>query len=443
MAMARIALTFNDDPKIIQAGGFELGTAELLRVVDELSQAWQEKIGLTFFCVGQNLKQMQLQSPQLLEQMSQGGHEIANQSFTQPKNFHQLPIPEVLAEVGKTHDLIEQLFGRSPRFFRPPGGLISPEAERAIRQKFPGYRIVGWDRHDEKGNDTPATLQARIVTHAHDQQVTLLHAWRQPTLWGLRGTLTQLRQQGYRFVPLGDLDRIPRYGLRDCSPPKFNQPRIALTFDDDPKVLSSPNGVRLGTPELLRVIEELNQTATLPIRVTFFVVGVNLAKAIRQYPDVVERMKAGGHEIQNHSYSHPSNFHQLSVQDAVDEVRRNHDLITETFDREPRYFRPPKGLLSPSNHRAILEAFPSYQICGWDRHDEKDGYHPNQLKEAVVGSAWDGQIALLHVWYQTTLWAMRGIFQDLQAKNYQFVTISDVGRDPTLYGIKDQDIAVV
>lgn len=440
--MALIALTFNDDPKITRDDQGELGTAELLRVVEELSAQWNEDIRLTFFVVGQNLKQIQVQAPELIQRMAKGGHEIANQSFSQPKNFHQLPIEEVLKEVRKTHAVIEQLFGQPPRFFRPPNGLISPEAEQAIKAEFPEYRIVGWDNHDEKGDDTPTRLQERILSHAFDQQVSLLHAWRRSTLWAMRDTLTQLRGQGYRFVPLGDLDRCPRNGLRDYLPPKVGLPRIALTFDDDPKVLTSSDGVKLGTPELLRVIEDLNQTADPPIRVTFFVVGVNLAKAQTEYPQVIERMRMGRHEIQNHSYSHPGNFHQLPKQQAVDEVRRNHDLITEIFGREPNYFRPPKGLLSAANHEAILEAFPSYQICGWDRHDEKDSYHPNQLKEVVVRNAWDGQIALLHVWYQTTIWAMRDIFKDLQRQNYQFVTVRELNRDPTLYGLSDKDTSM-
>ncbi|HEY9736625.1 MAG TPA: polysaccharide deacetylase family protein [Trichocoleus sp.] len=442
--MAKIALTFNDDPKILRDGGIPLGTAELLRVAAELSAAWSEPLRFTFFVVGENLQQMQAQQPDLIAQMVKGGHEIANHSFSKPKNFHQLSPSAALDEVRRTHNLILQHFGVAPRYFRPPNGLISPEIEAAIRQEFPNYQIVGWDRHDEKGNDTPADFCDRVLRQAYDQQVPMMHAWRKSTLWAIRGILTGLRSQGYRFVPLSELERRPpRLGLRDYAPPKAGARRIAMTFDDDPKVLTQ-DGVKLGTAELLRVIEELNRQSDNRIYVTFFAVGVNLEKARQQYPDVIERIRAGRHEVQNHSYSHPSNFHQLSPTQAVDEVRRNHDLITELFGREPRFFRPPKGLISPVNHQAILKAFPSYQICGWDRHDEKDFYTPDQLRQVVVRNAWDQQIVLLHVWYKNTMWAVRGILSDLQRQNYQFVNLSDLERETApLYGLSDKDHTMV
>lgn len=437
--MAQIALTFNDDPKVLQNGGTPLGTGELLRLLDDLRQAWQVPLRVTFFIVGAHLQQLQASQPELIARLAKSGHEMANHTFSKPNNFHQLPVAAALAEVRQAHDLIVQHLGVAPRYFRPPNGLISAEIEAAIRQAFPNYQIVGWDRHDEKGNDTPTDFRDRVLSHAHHQQVTLMHAWRQPTLWALRSLLTQLHGRGYDFVGLGALERpLPRHGLRQDPPPLPNKRRIALTYDDDPKVLTQ-NGVKLGTGELLRVIEDLNRQISPPIRVTFFAVGVNLEKALLHHPDVIERIKAGRHEVQNHSYSHPSNFHQLSPAQAVDEVRRNHDLIGKLFNQEARFFRPPKGLISAANHQAILKALPTYQVIGWDRHDEKDSYTPEQLRQAVVRNAWDQQVALLHVWYQNTMWAQRSIFSDLNQQNYQFVPLSDIERDATLYGLKDRD----
>lgn len=182
--MARIALTFNDDPQIVHQDHIELGAAKLLQVIEELSDEWGEAIRLTFFVSGQRLQQMTSHAPGLLKRMAQGGHEIANQSFSQPQNFHQLSIAQALQEVRRTHDLIEQIFGQPPSLFRPPHGLLSREVEAAIRAEFPDYQIVGWDRHDEKGGDTPSQFQERLLKHVHDRQVVLLHSWRQAApLW--------------------------------------------------------------------------------------------------------------------------------------------------------------------------------------------------------------------------------------------------------------------
>lgn len=439
--MAKIALTFNDAPTVTtDEQGTPLGTAELLRVIEDLNSQLPTPLSVTFFVVGERLQAIAEQYPDLIPRLKQGGHEIANAGFTAQNNFHQLSVEDVLAEIRQAHQLITEIFDQPPRYFRPPGGLLSLEAETAIQEAFPDYQLVGWDRHDEKGQDTPQQFRDRFLQHVHDQQVVMLHDWRKPTLWAIRDIFTALHQRSFQCVSLSHLDRTPpRYGLRHYAPPNWTQPRIALTFDDDPKVLTQ-DGIKLGTRELLRVINELNATASTPIRVTFFVVGVNLEKAIDHYPDVLEAMREGGHEIANHSYSHPPNFHQLPVEKALDEVRRNHDLIVKLFQREPRYFRPPKGFINPINHQAILKAFPQYEIAGWDRHDEKDHYSADQLRQVVVDNAGDQQIVLLHVWYRSSLWAMRNIFQDLQARQYQLVTLSDLDRTPSLYGLKNGNL---
>jgi peptidoglycan-N-acetylglucosamine deacetylase len=213
-------------------------------------------------------------------------------------------------------------------------------------------------------------------------------------------------------------------------------PQIALTFDDDPRVVVQ-SGVRLGTAELLRVIEELSVRWDTPIKVTFFVVGVNIEKTLRDDIRVIERMISGDHEIANHSYSHPYGFNKLPMDKALEEVRRNHILICDVFQQEPKYFRPPNGLIREEQKREIVKQFPMYKIAGWDRHDEKDSYTASQLNNVVVRNAKDKQVTLLHVWYKNTLWGVRGIFSDLYRQNYKFVGMSELGITPSHNGLRD------
>ncbi|NER85102.1 MAG: polysaccharide deacetylase family protein, partial [Leptolyngbya sp. SIO1D8] len=238
--MVKIALTFNGGPQITHSPeGVELGTAELLRVIEEFNANLDDPIRVTLFFVGQHLQEIQANHPELLEQIKRSGHEIGNNSFSHPKNFHLLALEEVLVEVRQNHELIAQILGQPPIYFRPPNGLITTEAIQAIKAEFPDYEVVGWNRHDEKSNDTPATFRERTLQHAADQQVVLLHDWRKPTLWALRGMLTQLQQQGYQIVSLRDLEKpLTQQGLRASLPPRVDMPRIAFTFDDDPKVLA-------------------------------------------------------------------------------------------------------------------------------------------------------------------------------------------------------------
>jgi peptidoglycan/xylan/chitin deacetylase (PgdA/CDA1 family) len=72
-----------------------------------------------------------------------------------------------------------------------------------------------------------------------------------------------------------------------------DSPLIAMTFDD------GPDGTR--TPRLLDL------AAQRPIRLTFFLLGIKVARE----PDIARRIAAEVHEIGNHSWSHP-NFTELS-----------------------------------------------------------------------------------------------------------------------------------
>ena len=64
-------------------------------------------------------------------------------------------------------------------------------------------------------------------------------------------------------------------------------PYIAMTFDDGPHATN--------TPKLLEMAAERH------IKLTFFVLG----ECVEQNPDVLRREVAEGHEIGNHSWSHP------------------------------------------------------------------------------------------------------------------------------------------
>ena len=70
---------------------------------------------------------------------------------------------------------------------------------------------------------------------------------------------------------------------------KGHGPVVAMTFEDGP---------RPWTMDLLDALKERD------IKATFFVVGL----AVKTYPEVVKRIVAEGHEIANHTWSHPKNM---------------------------------------------------------------------------------------------------------------------------------------
>jgi peptidoglycan/xylan/chitin deacetylase (PgdA/CDA1 family) len=115
---------------------------------------------------------------------------------------------------------------------------------------------------------------------------------------------------------------------------------VALTFDDGP----DPDL----TPGLLDVL------ARHDVRATFLVVGERAA----QHPDLLRRIRAGGHEVGNHTWSHHS-LAELSVEGVRREIGRTAELL----GAEARWFRPPRGVLTGAAAQVAAEH--GYDILMW------------------------------------------------------------------------------
>ena len=94
-------------------------------------------------------------------------------------------------------------------------------------------------------------------------------------------------------------------------------PYIALTFDDGPNATL--------TPKLLDLL------AARHLKATFFVVGQNAA----DHPDVLKRAVREGHEIGNHSWSHP-NLGKMSDDAVRRELQKTEDAIVAAIGKRPK-----------------------------------------------------------------------------------------------------------
>ncbi len=102
------------------------------------------------------------------------------------------------------------------------------------------------------------------------------------------------------------------------------RPSIALTFDDGPSE---------STTELLEILAAHRAPAT------FFQCGAN----VRRLPEVARNVAAAGHEIGNHTNSHPM-LHFKSPKFIYSELATAQDIIAETTGSRPSLFRAPFGV---------------------------------------------------------------------------------------------------
>src|SRR6266478_6723629 len=150
---------------------------------------------------------------------------------------------------------------------------------------------------------------------------------------------------------------------------------VALTFDDGP------------SPDTERVLDVLGAHE---VRATFFMVG----REVESFPGIAQRVLAEGHEVGNHSYSHPSYLYQRGSK-TRDQIERAQEAIAETVGVMPRLARPPYGVRTPAYFRAARAL--DLQTVQWDvaGFDWKR-ITPRQITDNVLRKARPGSIILLH-----------------------------------------------
>src|SRR5213075_1383881 len=115
-------------------------------------------------------------------------------------------------------------------------------------------------------------------------------------------------------------------------------PYIAMTFDDGPSAML--------TQKLLDPVTSHH------IKATFFVIGENVA----EHPEIVARAAREGHEIGNHSWSHPY-FARMSDDNVRSQLRRTDDAIRSAIGIRPTLLRPPYGSITAREKRWIHDQF--------------------------------------------------------------------------------------
>ena len=184
-------------------------------------------------------------------------------------------------------------------------------------------------------------------------------------------------------------------------------PYIAMTFDDGP---SGPL-----TPKLLDIL------AAHHIKVTFFVLG----EMVAEHPEVLARAAQEGHEIASHSWSHP-NFAKMSQENIRSQLQRTDDEIKSVIGKRPTLFRPPYGSITEREKRWIHDEF-GYDIILWDV-DPLDWKRPGPavVRNRILKETRPGSIVLSHDIHPGTIEAMPSTFDELEAKGFKFVTVSEL-----------------
>jgi peptidoglycan/xylan/chitin deacetylase (PgdA/CDA1 family) len=150
---------------------------------------------------------------------------------------------------------------------------------------------------------------------------------------------------------------------------------VALTFDDGPAD---------DTERILETLDRFN------VRAAFFMLG----RQVERYPKIARMIVEAGHEVGNHSYSHPLYLY-CSASRIRHELERTQTVIADTTGVRPIWSRPPCGVRSPGYFHAVARLglrTVQWSVAGFDWRR----CNPSTIAASVARGMDPGAIVLLH-----------------------------------------------
>ena len=189
------------------------------------------------------------------------------------------------------------------------------------------------------------------------------------------------------------------------------------SVEHDDKVLAISFDASWGADKTLSILDILDEHN---VKTTFFLVGGWVDK----YPDMVKEIAARGHEIGNHSDTHP-HMSQLSESDIKDELRIMSDKVEKLTGVRPTLFRPPYG---DYNNRVIEVArAEGYECVQWsiDSLDWKDRGTEDIIKQCTYRVD-NGDIVLFHNDSNDIVNALPTVIKHYQGLGYTIIPVSEL-----------------
>ncbi len=205
-------------------------------------------------------------------------------------------------------------------------------------------------------------------------------------------------------------------GFASVSSTRKKVPIYSVGRDENDKVISISFDAAWGnedTQQLIDILEKYN------IKATFFLVG----EWVDKYPESVKALHDAGHEIMNHSSSHP-HMSKLSKDQILKELNECNDKIEAITGIRPILFRAPYGEYNDT----VLDTVQSIGMytIQWDV-DSLDWKNPtsSEIASRVIDRVVPGSIVLFHNAAVNTPGALPTIIENLLSKGFTFVPISE------------------
>ncbi|MFP5113977.1 polysaccharide deacetylase family protein [Bacillaceae bacterium C204] len=215
--------------------------------------------------------------------------------------------------------------------------------------------------------------------------------------------------QSEAYMKLPKPLEVVRYG-------KPSSKEVVLSFDDGPD--------ETYTPQILDILDK-NQ-----VEATFFILGENAM----QHPELVKRIYREGHEIGNHTFTHPDIASITPFQTKM-ELNANQRLFQEITGHSMTLFRPPYVAEAKPSKRNELEPILRAQDLGYTTvgelidSDDWQGLSSEEIVKRVLNQLPEGNVILLHDAggdRSNTVKALPIIINELKQRGYTFTSVADL-----------------
>ncbi len=211
-------------------------------------------------------------------------------------------------------------------------------------------------------------------------------------LFNLPGRLAAVINQNERLVPIYYVDTAEK--------------KVAFSFD------ASWGAER--TQQILDTLKEYE------IKTTFFLTGF----WVEDYPEYVKLIVEEGHELGNHTFSHP-HMNSLTPGQIREELEKLEQMLIEVAGQKPSLFRPPFGEYNNEVIRVAGEM--GYKSIQWSIDSlDWQNISKEELINRVTSRAHKGAIILFHNNGLHTAAALPEIIEYYQKHGYQIVPISEL-----------------
>jgi peptidoglycan/xylan/chitin deacetylase (PgdA/CDA1 family) len=189
----QIAITFDDGPN-----------PEFTPRVLALLKKYNAKA--TFFCIGKHIEMY----PEIFKSIIEQGHAIGNHTYSHSTSFGFFSVEEILEELQKTNQIINQLTGLDAQLYRPTFGVTNPRIKRALQ--IIKLHSIGWNKRSlDTRNLSEKTILKRVTKNLKKGDVILLHDTSDKTIAVLEQLLLFLQQQKITSVTIDNLFHIKAY----------------------------------------------------------------------------------------------------------------------------------------------------------------------------------------------------------------------------------------